>query len=73
MTTAFQDSASVMDSGVISDVARALSLSTTDEISKLREALFPTLFCVAARAADIGTLENLINSVSCALLKSFEC
>ena len=76
MTATFHESMSIMDHDLIEGVARTLSLSTRDEVNKLKDALFPSLFCAAAKAADVPALEKLINSVSesvCVCVCVFAC
>ena len=64
MSAAFHEAMSIMDHDLIEGVARTLSLSTRDEINKLKDALFPSLLCAAAKAADVPALEKLLSSVS---------
>ena len=63
-TTPRLESISLVDHDLIDSVARAMSLSTRSEISKLKDALFPTLLCAAAKAADIAAMEQLVSCVS---------
>lgn len=64
MSASFHEAMSIMDHDLIEGVARTLSLSTRDEVNKLKDALFPSLLCAATKAADVPALEKLINSVS---------
>ncbi|XP_071079598.1 L-asparaginase-like isoform X2 [Haliotis cracherodii] len=59
MTTSIQEEISIMDHELIESVARTLSLSSKDEIVKLRDALYPNLMCAAACTGDVQALEKL--------------
>ena len=64
MSVKMDANASIMDHDLIDGVARTLTLSTSDEIKKLKEALFPTLFCAASKSGDIPAMEKMMASVS---------
>ncbi|KAK7103427.1 L-asparaginase-like isoform X2 [Littorina saxatilis] len=62
LTVTVKEEISLMDNDLIEGVARVLSLSTGEEVHRLRNALFPSLFCAAAKAGDVAALEKLANS-----------
>ncbi|KAK7505413.1 hypothetical protein BaRGS_00003158, partial [Batillaria attramentaria] len=62
MTAVVQETMTIMDHDLIEGVARTLCLSTHEEVDKLKDALFPSLMCAAAKAGDIPALEKLMNS-----------
>ncbi|XDV43709.1 hypothetical protein PO909_012137 [Leuciscus waleckii] len=47
------------DSRFIQDIAKSLSINCDEELGAIRDALTPTLVCVAAKAGDIEALEAL--------------
>ncbi|XP_059160299.1 L-asparaginase-like [Physella acuta] len=59
MTTMLGEQLSITDSELIDSVARYMSLSTSDEISKVKDAIYPCLMCAAAKSGDIPALEKL--------------
>lgn len=59
MTVVAKENITILDFELIESVARALSVSSTEEIKKLRDALYPSLMCAAAQAGDNQALEIL--------------
>nr|XP_034325226.1 L-asparaginase [Crassostrea gigas] len=59
MTVVAKENITILDFELIESVARALSVSSTEEIKKLRDALYPSLMCAAAKAGDNQALETL--------------
>ncbi|KAK3702564.1 hypothetical protein RRG08_042557 [Elysia crispata] len=59
LTTVAQANMSITDSDLIDSVAKYMSLSTREEIVKVKGAIYPCLLCAAAKANDIPALEKL--------------
>ncbi|XP_022330741.2 L-asparaginase-like [Crassostrea virginica] len=59
MTVVAKENISILDFELIESVAQALSVSSTEEIRKLRDALYPSLMCAAAQTGDNQALEKL--------------
>ncbi|XP_052699025.1 L-asparaginase-like isoform X2 [Crassostrea angulata] len=59
MTVVAKENITILDFELIESVARALSVSSTEEIKKLRDALYPSLMCAAAQTGDNQALEKL--------------
>ncbi|XP_064600543.1 L-asparaginase-like [Liolophura sinensis] len=62
MKVVMKPNISLRDFELLESVASAMSLSTSEEIIQLRDAIYPTLFCAAAQAGDEQTLEKLRQS-----------
>ncbi|BFZ07645.1 hypothetical protein BsWGS_10683 [Bradybaena similaris] len=59
MTTVAARELSVSDSELIDSVARYMSLSSKEEIMKVKDAIYPCLMAAAAKTGDIPALEKL--------------
>ncbi|XP_022330735.1 L-asparaginase-like isoform X2 [Crassostrea virginica] len=59
MTVVAKENITILDFELIETVARALSVSSTEEVKKLRDALYPSLMCAAAQTGDNQALEKL--------------
>ncbi|XP_035826944.1 L-asparaginase [Aplysia californica] len=62
LTTVTEEKLSISDSELIKSVARYMSLSTREEVNKVKEAIYPCLMCAAAQANDVPALEKLRSS-----------
>ncbi|KAK3093431.1 hypothetical protein FSP39_015649 [Pinctada imbricata] len=62
MTVVRNETISIMDFELIDSVAKCLSISSTEEVNKLRDALYPNLTCAAAMAGDVQALQKLKES-----------
>ncbi|XP_061173483.1 L-asparaginase-like isoform X2 [Saccostrea echinata] len=59
LTVVAKENITILDFELIESVARALSVSSTEEVKKLRDALYPSLMCAAAQTGDNQALEKL--------------
>ncbi|KAK0059834.1 L-asparaginase [Biomphalaria pfeifferi] len=62
MTAMVSQELSISDFELIESVAHYMSLSTSEEVMKVREAIYPCLMCAAAKVCDIPALEKLRKS-----------
>ncbi|CAL1527575.1 unnamed protein product, partial [Lymnaea stagnalis] len=62
MTTVVGDVLNISDSELIDSVANYMSLSSREEVAKVKDAIYPCLMCAAAKANDIQALEKLRTS-----------
>jgi lysophospholipase len=70
MTVALTSSISISDFTLIDKVAEAMSMSSTEELQMLKNALYPSLMCAAAKSGDVATLERLRAKVGLGLKRS---
>lgn len=59
-----EDESDTHDLDVVSSIARALQLSSSDDVEQVKELLIPTLFHSAVANSDLGRLEEIYQNVS---------